>query len=349
MCVFTAQLRGQPAPDAPVPRSTALPVSPGPTAAGPEEPTSPDPSDELAAALKRERLLKKSWRREQQEHMKEVLALQDTAKQRKQQLDHAQQLIRTADEFKLAAEEQQQQLTSQLEAQRQRADAAEEQLQIAEVNEQQLRHKLNGAAAAQAAQADSTQNLEKAESEMWLEELDSLQQQLADMAVHAASVQALIERKGQLRLRLLSCITWSKHLEMLDCKAAMLLHAWVYQVRIHSLGSAAATEAKADHLCAVELLAEQLQQMDQVGEVLQEVSAPVVQTAERSMLRSDAEQLYASADCNGDGRLSKSELKKLLKKSAPLKAKLIPDGWAAFFNELDTNGRVLVLMLAVCC
>ena len=53
----------------------------------------------------------------------------------------------------------------------------------------------------------------------------------------------------------------------------------------------------------------------------------------------EAEEFYARADVNGDRSLSKSEIKKQLKKEAALKAKLVPTTWTDFFTELDVDGK----------
>jgi len=59
-------------------------------------------------------------------------------------------------------------------------------------------------------------------------------------------------------------------------------------------------------------------------------------------LRQQAEDFFGRADLNNDGTLSKNELKKLIKKDAPLKAKLVPAGWGAFFGELDSDGDGII-------
>ena len=55
----------------------------------------------------------------------------------------------------------------------------------------------------------------------------------------------------------------------------------------------------------------------------------------------EAEEFYARADVNGDRSLSKSEIKKQLKKEPALKAKLVPTTWTEFFTELDVRGNIV--------
>merc|ERR1712166_1661817 len=55
-------------------------------------------------------------------------------------------------------------------------------------------------------------------------------------------------------------------------------------------------------------------------------------------LRAEAEKVYAAADVNGDGGLSKTEMKKILQKDAGLRAKLVSGSWKEFFAVLDKDG-----------
>ena len=56
-------------------------------------------------------------------------------------------------------------------------------------------------------------------------------------------------------------------------------------------------------------------------------------------LRAEALALFARADRNNDGALSRSELKKDMKHDTALREKLSATQWRVFFNEIDSNGK----------
>merc|ERR1712166_999224 len=59
---------------------------------------------------------------------------------------------------------------------------------------------------------------------------------------------------------------------------------------------------------------------------------------DEAVLRAEAEKVYAAADVNGDGGLSKTEMKKVIQKDPGLRAKLVSGSWKDFFAVLDKDG-----------
>ena len=58
-------------------------------------------------------------------------------------------------------------------------------------------------------------------------------------------------------------------------------------------------------------------------------------------LHAEAMKVYAAADVNRDGILSKTEMKKVIQKDPGLRAKLVSGSWKDFFAVLDTDGDTL--------
>ena len=58
-------------------------------------------------------------------------------------------------------------------------------------------------------------------------------------------------------------------------------------------------------------------------------------------LASEALALFAAADKNGDGSLSRSELKKEIQKDEAVRARLGAESWGRFFDHLDSDGALL--------
>ena len=57
-----------------------------------------------------------------------------------------------------------------------------------------------------------------------------------------------------------------------------------------------------------------------------------------AMLEAEAKELYALADVNNDGLLSKGEMKKVIQKDPDVRKRLVSGGWKDFFAELDIDG-----------
>ena len=67
------------------------------------------------------------------------------------------------------------------------------------------------------------------------------------------------------------------------------------------------------------------------------------------MLRAEAQKIYANADSNQTGMVSKNALKKMIQKDPVLRQKLVPGGWGDFFDELDEDGDYSTSAAASAC
>ena len=69
---------------------------------------------------------------------------------------------------------------------------------------------------------------------------------------------------------------------------------------------------------------------------------------DEAVLRAEAEKVYAAADVNGDGGLSKTEMKKVIQKDPGLRAKLVSGSWKDFFAALDKDGKAAAVYESEC-
>ena len=100
-------------------------------------------------------------------------------------------------------------------------------------------------------------------------------------------------------------------------------------------------ETLKEHKAAADTKVHELASQVEIAEE-QPVQATALDSAQEQTLREEAAALFAQADCNKNGTVSHSELKKEIQKDSGLRQRLAVTKWKTFFMEIDSDGDGVV-------